>query len=84
MPLASGDSVVFYTDGVTEAEAPGGEFLGEERLATCVGRADGAEPMGLVDSLLGEVRAWRGRENHGLTDDITIVAVRFDGDLPAM
>ena len=33
MPIAPGDRVVFYTDGITEARNPEGDEYGEERLA---------------------------------------------------
>jgi sigma-B regulation protein RsbU (phosphoserine phosphatase) len=34
--LAPGDRALFYTDGITEATAPGGEEYGAERLASLV------------------------------------------------
>jgi phosphoserine phosphatase RsbU/P len=34
--LAPGDRALFYTDGITEAIAPGGEEYGADRLASLV------------------------------------------------
>jgi serine phosphatase RsbU (regulator of sigma subunit) len=77
-PLAPGDLVVAYSDGVTEAEGPGGdgqpELFGEERLARVVIalRAEPAEAI--VQGVLAEVRRFAaGRPQ---ADDITLVVVR--------
>ncbi len=37
--LQSGDRVLFYTDGITEARSPDGAFFGEDRLADYLVRA---------------------------------------------
>ena len=37
--LSEGDVVVLYTDGVTEARSPGGDFFGEERLLGAIEKA---------------------------------------------
>ncbi len=39
--LGDGDLIVLYTDGVTEAMSPSGEFYGEERLAASINVASG-------------------------------------------
>jgi hypothetical protein len=78
VPLAPGDCVLLYSDGVIEAQAPGGEFLGDERLAAWLGENAGGEPAGTIDTLLAKVRVWCGGPRE-LTDDVTVVAIRFDG-----
>jgi serine phosphatase RsbU (regulator of sigma subunit) len=37
MRLMPGETMVFYTDGVTEARSPDGSFFGEDRLRQFVG-----------------------------------------------
>ena len=70
--LEPGDLVLGYSDGVTEAHAPGGEMFGDERLAAALARA-GSEPERVVRSILDEVAAFtRGAEPY---DDITLVAI---------
>jgi PAS domain S-box-containing protein len=70
--LAPGDSVVFYTDGVTEAGSPR-HALGEERLAEVVAGCKGMS----ADRIAGSVEAAAiGAEDGAPRDDIAVVVVR--------
>jgi sigma-B regulation protein RsbU (phosphoserine phosphatase) len=69
--LEAGDAVLLYTDGVTEAAAPGGEQFGEERLASLL---DGRSPTELAAAVYAAVHDHVGRSGHG--DDVTLVALR--------
>jgi phosphoserine phosphatase RsbU/P len=72
--LGPGDSLILYTDGVTDALSPAGESFGEERLQDLV-RLHGEDTiqnlLEYLDDALIEFR-------RGLApvDDITLVAVR--------
>ena len=74
--LTSGDGLVFYTDGVTEARDPEGAMFGEPRLLGSVElaarRAMNADAM--LSQLERAVRAHVGDEN--LRDDVALLAVR--------
>jgi serine phosphatase RsbU (regulator of sigma subunit) len=52
-------TLLFYTDGVTEARR-GGEFLGTRRLRKLFARFLPLTPARLVRKLLGRVRAFAG------------------------
>ena len=67
--LAPGDAVLLYTDGVTEAAGPDGQF-GEQRLQ---GSFDARSPQDLVDGIYAAVRAHAG-DARG--DDVTLVAMQ--------
>ena len=74
MDLAPGDTLLIYTDGVTEALDPDGEEYGLQRLTTlCIDRSECALPE-LVTALERELERWV----HGAPweDDVTIVAVQ--------
>ena len=71
IPLAAGDTVLLYTDGVPEARR-NGDFYGEPRL-TQVAEENLGRAAGLTEGLLADVLAFQGGHAR---DDIAIVAVR--------
>ena len=74
LDLAAGDSLVLYTDGVTEATDAANGLFGEERLHACFAGGAGQTAADTVDRLLRAVRAFAGGAPQ--SDDITILAVR--------
>jgi sigma-B regulation protein RsbU (phosphoserine phosphatase) len=75
MRLNPGDSLLFYTDGITEARGPGGMF-GQDRLVGALMRGDRRGPD-LLDGLLAEVTAFSGSETH--QDDVTMLTLDLAG-----
>jgi anti-sigma regulatory factor (Ser/Thr protein kinase)/GAF domain-containing protein len=71
VPLAAGETLVLYTDGVTEARRAG-ELLGEQRLLRLLEEAGTTEPQALVDHLARAVADYAGV----LQDDVQILALR--------
>ena len=73
--LGPGDRVLFYTDGITEATAPGGEEYGPERLASLVAALPPALSAREVTArVLQELHTF----SHGAdpADDQTLVVLR--------
>ena len=54
--LVSGDRLILYSDGVTEARSPRGDFLGEDGLIDAVGRYRDQETSTLSQAIMGDVR----------------------------
>ena len=72
--LQSGDIIVLYTDGVTEAMNKAGQEFEIERLQEVVSRCTGMASQEVVDIVLSEITAFsKGTPQH---DDITIMAVK--------
>ena len=71
--LAPGDSILFYTDGVTEASGASGMF-GTERLIAMMMGGDhrGAD---LLDDILREVASFTGSASH--QDDVTLLTLEL-------
>jgi sigma-B regulation protein RsbU (phosphoserine phosphatase) len=70
-PLADGDTVLFYTDGLSEARRDGAIF-GEQRIRRLVAGADGPAAA-LADRLLADVLNF---QHDVARDDIAIVVLR--------
>ena len=68
--LEPGQSILFITDGVTEARNDRDEFFGSHRLPKYVNTSKGP-PWG--SKLLDEVRGWQGDAE--ATDDLTILEI---------
>jgi sigma-B regulation protein RsbU (phosphoserine phosphatase) len=77
VPLGSGDTLFFSTDGLTEARKAGGnEKLGERALAEMVcGMAD-LEPREMVEQMTAKVMDYAGMQ--APEDDLTCVAVKVE------
>jgi sigma-B regulation protein RsbU (phosphoserine phosphatase) len=77
--LATGDILVLYTDGITEAENLQGEEFGMERLSTLIQNSYMLSADGLMNNIL-ETATDFCREV-GFNDDVTILVVKcnFDG-----
>lgn len=75
--LTPGDTLVLYTDGVTESFNDAGEEFGEQRLTDTVRRHRGLPPHALLEAIVEEVRSFSPREQH---DDITLIVARCKGE----
>ncbi len=73
-PLAPGDSILFFTDGLTEATNADGEFFGDSKLGDVLARPAASDPGTRVEHLCGELRAWVGLHSP-MHDDVTMVIV---------
>ncbi len=72
--LAPGDTLVIYTDGITEAENADGEEFGESQLLDTLGRHSHLSAEPLLQAVVGAVRKFSsGGEQQ---DDITAVIAR--------
>jgi len=77
-PLRAGDTLVLYSDGVSDAAGTNDEAFGDERLLECLGGACGMEPEALIEHVLNRVRAFSA--DLPQFDDITLLVVRYAGE----
>ena len=70
--FAAGDRVVFYTDGITEASRPDGEFYGDRRFQETVLAGLSQPADGFTAALVADARRW---VNADFADDVTVVVV---------
>lgn len=74
LDMAEGDLVVFYSDGVIEAENEAGEMYQAERLLRLLqGASSALSAEEMVELIMDDVTAFSGGEE--ASDDITIVVV---------
>ena len=73
--LVPGDTLVMYSDGVTEAHDPQSELFGDQRLAQALPEWQGAGAQSLSDEIMSRVdRFVAGAEQ---SDDITLMTVGY-------
>ena len=76
--LSPGDTLITFSDGVSEALNVEGTEFGDERILECVQASpSGIEPSELVQEVLAGVRRFAVGEPQG--DDITVLVVRYSG-----
>jgi serine phosphatase RsbU (regulator of sigma subunit)/predicted enzyme related to lactoylglutathione lyase len=71
--LRSGDTLVLYTDGITEAWNAVEEEFGESRLVEALQRRRELPSADLRDAIVEEVLEYSSREQH---DDVTLIVAR--------
>lgn len=75
--FAGGDSLLLYTDGVTEVLNISNEQFGQERLAELVHQYADRTAPDLLQAVRQAVSAFGG--NRPLVDDVTMVALKISG-----
>ncbi|HEY8133752.1 MAG TPA: PP2C family protein-serine/threonine phosphatase, partial [Thermoanaerobaculia bacterium] len=75
--LEPGDTILVYTDGVTDASNRNEELFSIDRLKEVVGRCGGAEPSYLVQEVVESVD--RFAEGTSQADDIAMVCLQYRG-----
>jgi sigma-B regulation protein RsbU (phosphoserine phosphatase) len=72
--LQTGDQIIFYTDGITEARNPQGQLFGTERLDLVLENCS-LQAQALLDTLIQSVEEFAG--GRPADDDRTIIVARL-------
>lgn len=75
--LDKGDSIILYTDGLTEAENPGQELFGEERFERTIADNQGMSSSDLIDKIYKAVCSHVGDAVQ--SDDLTVMSIKYKG-----
>ncbi len=76
--LEGGDTLIMYTDGITEAEGESGEQFGVEGLSQSVVSSRPQQSTDVVEGVLKKVQSWTGRRKDAQADDdLTLVVARI-------
>jgi sigma-B regulation protein RsbU (phosphoserine phosphatase) len=81
LELTSGDRLCLFTDGLVEAEGPGGRPFGEASVEGLLRQACHDQSCDLVGAIDDAVR--RHRAEADAADDATVLVVRIDGPAAA-
>jgi sigma-B regulation protein RsbU (phosphoserine phosphatase) len=75
--LGPGDALVFYTDGITEARDPDGDFFGEDRLMAVLRRLTGAPAETIADAVIEAASTFAAGAP---ADDVAVLVLRVPDD----
>lgn len=73
-PLEEGDTLVVYSDGITDARNTAGEFFGTEGLEQAAVKYKSQPPATMLEGINAEVRAFLGEAQ--AADDMSLLIVR--------
>ena len=73
--MKPGESIVMFTDGVTDATNSRGENFGEDRLLESLKSSQDLQPSEVVQQLLAHVHQFVGDTEPA--DDLTLLALKF-------
>lgn len=73
--LCHGDTLLLYTDGVTEAMNSSLEEFGNDNTLKCVAECQTLEPQSIIDVVLSSVRQHAGTAQQ--SDDITMLCIKL-------
>ena len=71
----SGDLLVLYSDGITEAFNPDAEMYGLERFKALISEKRHLSPMEIKAEILSDLQAYQ--QDESANDDITLVVAKF-------
>jgi phosphoserine phosphatase RsbU/P len=75
LQLEEGDTLVIFSDGVTEATNQTGDEFGEQRLLPCIEQYRDSTPEVLLDRILETVKTFA--ESAAQPDDLTALVLRY-------
>jgi serine phosphatase RsbU (regulator of sigma subunit) len=73
LKLASGDVLLLYTDGLTEASNENNELFGEHRLKELLAENHQMEPQALISHIVEQVQLFTGHQS--FQDDVSLVVM---------
>lgn len=75
--LDKGCSLLFYTDGITDAEDPSGSFYGKERLIACVEACTHKASKKIILTIMDEINTHISTRRQ--SDDLTLLLIKYNG-----
>jgi sigma-B regulation protein RsbU (phosphoserine phosphatase) len=76
VPFASGDAILLYTDGITEAEGEAGELFGLDRLCRSAQHHGAGSAVEIKNGVIKDLMDHIGTQK--IHDDITLVVLKHD------
>jgi sigma-B regulation protein RsbU (phosphoserine phosphatase) len=77
LALGSGETIFLYTDGVTEALDPAGQFFSERRVESILNQTKFASAREQIEHLTSQITLFAAGAEQ--SDDITALAIRYLG-----
>ncbi len=75
LTLEPGDTLVAFSDGISEAQNSDGEDYGDDRLVACVAAHRGASPVEMREAILASVKTFVSGAMP--SDDMTVLVLRY-------